>query len=196
MQWRSFEEFAVFGGSTSNLGLGGDKACDLFVLYVHLSIPGPEARDPNCGIRNGAAHLDRTRTRPQQWLFAEIQALRDSRGIHMCFLLDRYWICLFDLCEFIHDITRAVMLIWFRFVFILIVFVFSLCVVLYFALCFLFFSSISIHYPWKYLFLSEVRDSALRRWIVCIDCIGAVTGRGRRNICSAHISNEWWAVLA
>ena len=117
MQWRSFEEFAVFGGSTSNLGLGGDKACDLFVLYVHLSIPGPEARDPNCGIRNGAAHLDRTRTRPQQWLFAEIQALRDSRGIHMCFLLDRYWICLFDLCEFIHDITRAVMLIWFSFCF-------------------------------------------------------------------------------
>ena len=77
----------MFGASARSLGFEGDKTCDLFVLYVHLSIPGPEARDPNCGVKDGAAHFDRTRTRPQQWLFAEIQALRDSLGIHKFFFL-------------------------------------------------------------------------------------------------------------
>ena len=156
---------------------------------------------PRLGIQTVASEMEqRTWIEPEPGPnsgYLQKFRLYETRAVYICVFC---WIgieyaCLISVNLFM-ILLELLCLFDFRFVFILIVFVFSLCVVLYFALCFLFFSSISIHYPWKYLFLSEVRDSALRRWIVCIDCIGAVTGRGRRNICSAHISNEWWAVLA
>lgn len=46
--WKSFVGFGVIGASTHHLGVfffGGP--CDLFALYVHLTVPGQEARDRN-----------------------------------------------------------------------------------------------------------------------------------------------------
>ena len=57
-----------------------------------------------------------------------------------------------------------------------------------FALCFLFFELMAFVIVRMYLFFTEVRDSAFRRLILCIDCIGAITGRG--DMWSAYIWNE------